>query len=210
MIEINKLSEVTEHLSGIQAVIFDLDDTLYNEKAYVRSGYYAVAECLPEVKDAEEKLWHFFEEGKSAIDELLKAEGLFTEERKRTCLQTYREHIPTIFLDADVRELLLRLRSEGRFLGIITDGRPEGQRAKIKALGLEALADAIIVTDELGGVECRKPSPLAFEKMREIADVPYDQMCYIGDNTKKDFIAPDKLGMRSIWYCNSEGFYSGR
>ena len=210
MIEINKLSEVTEHLSGIQAVIFDLDDTLYNEKAYVRSGYHAVAECLPEVKGAEEKLWHFFEEGKSAIDELLKAEGLFTEKRKRTCLQEYREHIPTIFLDADVRELLLRLRSEGRFLGIITDGRPEGQRAKIKALGLEALVDAIIVTDELGGVECRKPSPLAFEKMQEIADVPYDRMCYIGDNTKKDFIAPDKLGMRSIWYCNAEGLYSGR
>ena len=25
-------------------------------------------------------------------------------------------------------------------------------------------------------------------------------MCYVGDNTKKDFIAPDKLGMKSILF----------
>lgn len=98
-------------------------------------------------------------------------------------------------------------RQQGRRLGIITDGRPEGQRAKIQALGLEQMVDHIIVTDELGGIEYRKPHPLAFQQMQEKLGVPYERMCYVGDNIKKDFIAPQKLGMRAIHLINRDGLY---
>lgn len=54
----------------IKGVIFDLDDTLYSEKQYVRSGYKKVGEYLGR-SDAAEKLYKFFEEGKPAIDEYL-------------------------------------------------------------------------------------------------------------------------------------------
>ena len=93
-------------------------------------------------------------------------------------------------------------------MGVITDGRSEGQRAKIKALGLDELVDHIIITDELGGVEYRKPNKTAFVKMQELLDVPFEEMCYIGDNIKKDFVAPNMLGMRSIWFRNMDGLYS--
>ncbi len=45
MIQINKITEVQNYLDGLEAVIFDLDDTLYGEKEYVRSGYREVAKC---------------------------------------------------------------------------------------------------------------------------------------------------------------------
>ena len=38
--------------------------------------------------------------------------------------------------------------------------------------------------------------------------VQYEKACYIGDNIKKDFIAPEKLCMRCIWFKNSDGLYS--
>lgn len=43
--------------------------------------------------------------------------------------------------------------------------------------------------------------------MREYLDVPYERMCYVGDNIKKDFIAPELLGIQSLYYRNPNGLY---
>lgn len=208
MIEITSITEVKNHLHGIKAVIFDLDDTLYGEKEYVQSGYRAIAATLPQVERMEEKLWQAFEQKKSAIDEVLKAEGLYTEELKQQCLSVYRFHQPDIHLYKGVDELLCQLRADGYKLGIITDGRPEGQRAKIKSLRLDEFVDYIIVTDELGGIEYRKPNNRAFVIMKERFGVNYTEMCYVGDNIFKDFIVPDKLGMKSFYIKNVHGIYN--
>ena len=208
MIEITSITEVKNHLHGIKAVIFDLDDTLYGEKEYVQSGYRAIAATLPQVERMEEKLWQAFEQKKSAIDEVLKAEGLYTEELKQQCLSVYRFHQPDIHLYKGVDELLCQLRADGYKLGIITDGRPEGQRAKIKSLRLDEFVDYIIFTDELGGIEYRKPNNRAFFIMKERFGVNYTEMCYVGDNIFKDFIVPDKLGMKSFYIKNVHGIYN--
>lgn len=209
MIEILNILEIKDHTEGLQAIIFDMDDTLYGEKEYVRSGYEEIARLLPGVQNVKDRLWQLFEEKKPAIDELLRQEGLDTEELKQQCLRAYRYQTPRIHLYEGVEELLKELKSRGFLLGMITDGRPEGQRAKIKALGLEKLVDEIIVTDEFGGPEFRKPNPVAFETMKERLGVDYSEMCYVGDNIKKDFIAPQKLGMKSIWFQNKDGLYTG-
>ena len=70
MVIITNILEIEQHLDGIKSVIFDLDDTLYSEKQYVRSGYKAVAKRMGN-KALADKLWTYFEKGKPAIDELL-------------------------------------------------------------------------------------------------------------------------------------------
>ncbi|WP_455436901.1 HAD family hydrolase [Hungatella hathewayi] len=207
MIEIQKITDVMQHLNGLKVVVFDLDDTLYSEKEYVKSGYYAVSQILPQVYDAEAKLWKAFEEKKSAIDELLNAEGIYNEELKQRCLEVYRFHKPNIHLYDGAEKMLTYLREQGRLIGILTDGRPEGQWAKIKAFNLINYVDHTIVTDELGGVEYRKPNEKAFRLMKEQFGVEFSEMCYVGDNIRKDFIAPEKLGIRPIWFRNTEGLY---
>lgn len=208
MIEITCITEVKKHLQGLKAIIFDLDDTLYGEKEYVRSGYRAIAETLPQVEKMETKLWLAFEQKRSAIDEVLISEGIYSEELKQKCLSVYRSHQPDIHFYDGAKQLLEQLRADGYMLGIITDGRPEGQKSKIKALELNGLVDQIIVTDELGGIEYRKPNIKAFVRMQEIFGVPFKEMCYVGDNIKKDFIAPENLGMRAIYFVNDDGLYS--
>ncbi len=208
MIGIQKITDVMQHIEGLKAVVFDLDDTLYSEKEYVRSGYRAVAKQLPQVKEAEQKLWTAFENKQSAIDGVLISEGIFTDELKQKCLETYRYHQPDIHLYDGVVEMLIELRRKGYLLGIITDGRPEGQRAKIAALGIDEYVDHIIVTDELGGVKYRKPNEKAFVIMKEQFGVEYAEMCYVGDNTSKDFIACEKLRIQSVYFDNQDGLYS--
>lgn len=191
---INNILDVENLISDIDLVLFDLDDTLYSEKDYVKSGFKAVDSKLFD------KLWEAFEKGLPVFDSVI-------PERKEEALKIYRNHIPDISLYSGVTDMLGRIRKSGKHLGIITDGRPEGQRAKIKALGLEGLVDKIIVTDELGGSEFRKPNKLAFELMQSYFNVPFDKIVYIGDNLKKDFVAPELLGMKAIFFKNPDGLY---
>ncbi len=189
---------------SVKGVVFDLDDTLYNEKQYVKSGFKAVADYL-EVNDGAEKLWNYFENNKPPIDTLL--EELDCNDKKAECLRIYREHKPDISFSEGAEDLLLRLKSEGFKVGIITDGRPDGQRNKISALGLAGMVDDIIITDDLGGAQFRKPCDIAFRIMQRRWAIPYEQMIYVGDNIIKDFQAPEQLGMKWLLVKNSDGLY---
>lgn len=191
----------------IKGIIFDLDDTLYSEKQYVYSGYKAVAKFLKR-PDGADIMWGFFKEDKPAIDAYLEMIG--EEDKKMECVNVYREHIPEITLYPEVEEKLIKLRKEGLKLGIITDGRPNGQRNKIAALGVEPLVDDIIVTDELGGIQFRKPCDVAFRMMQEKWGIPFEEMMYVGDNINKDFKAPKRLGMKYYWFQNPDGIYSAK
>lgn len=192
---------VEQHLKGMEAVIFDLDDTLYSEKDYVRSGYQKIAEYFDDLSLAGE-MWDVFLNGGKAIDEVLAAKDLLG--RKGEALHIYRFHTPTIKLYPGVPEMLERIR-ENHKIGIITDGRPEGQRAKLAALNLSV--DAVIITDELGGIEFRKPCSKAYEMIQRSFDIPFPKMVYVGDNIKKDFVSPQRLGMESIFFNNKDGLY---
>ena len=201
MIVINSILEVENHIDGLEAVIFDLDDTLYSEKDYVQSGYRKIAAHF-EKPELANQMWSIFLRGGKAIDEVLEANGIAG--RKDEALYVYRFQEPDIQLYSGVAEMIARIH-ETKKVGIITDGRPEGQWAKLRALDI--CVDEVIVTDELGGISFRKPNKAAFRLMQERMHTPFEKMCYIGDNTEKDFIAPEQLKMRTIWFRNPNGLY---
>ena len=192
---------ITEGKGQIKGVIFDLDDTLYSEKEYVKSGYKAVSDCLG--GGYEKKLWNFFKVGKPAVDELLKELG--RENEKAKILEVYRSHKPDIHPYPGVAEMIVDLKAKGIKVGIITDGRPEGQRNKLDALGLDV--DDVIITDELGGVQFRKPCDIAFRILMTRWRFNPADIIYVGDNPAKDFQAPQQLGMRSVYFANQDGLY---
>jgi len=193
---------ITEGKGQIKGVIFDLDDTLYSEKEYVKSGYKAVSDYLG--GGYEDKLWSFFEARKPAIDELMRDLG--REDEKAEVLKVYRSHKPDIHPYSGVAEMIAELKEKGIKVGIITDGRPEGQRNKLKSLGLDI--DDVIITDELGGIQFRKPCDIAFRIMATRWRLNSADIVYVGDNPAKDFQAPQQLGMRCIFFKNPDGLYS--
>ena len=204
MITVNSILEVESYLNQVDGVVFDLDDTLYSEKNYVRSGYRKIAQNYPDIENAEEKLWNSFLKGEKAIDKVFD-EARLDEKEKKNALNIYREHMPVIELYTGVSEMLIRIKNKGKKIGIITDGRPDGQKNKIKALKLDV--DQVIITDELGGIQYRKPNKKAFELMQNRWKIAFNKMVYIGDNVTKDFIAPKELGMKVIYFKNAAGLY---
>ena len=207
MVSISKISEVIKNCQDVSVVIFDLDDTLYSEKNYIWSGYGFIAKSFPEIENMQAKLWSAFERKLLAIDTVLQNEGCLDESIKKRCLDIYRNQIPSISLYEGVEEMFQTLLKRGKRLGLITDGRVEGQQNKIKSLRLRQWIQEIIITDELGGLEYRKPNPIAFVEMQKRFNVSFQQMAYVGDNIKKDFIAPKLLGMKSIYFKNKDGLY---
>lgn len=104
-------------------------------------------------------------------------------------------------------EILQNLKYKGIRIGIITDGRVSGQKKKIHALGLESLVDDIIVTDELGGIQFRKPCDIAFRIIQRRWGIPFEQIIYVGDNMDKDFQAPKQLGMKYLYLQNRDSVH---
>jgi putative hydrolase of the HAD superfamily len=199
-------------MPAIEAVIFDLDDTLYSERAYAFSGFAAVAAAFEDVlgdpAEAAARMKALFDtEHRPRVFNALLAERGRPEDDELVArmIQAYRRHIPRIELYPDADAALRRLRSACK-LGLISDGRMVTQALKLKALGLQARLDKTIVTSELGpGYE--KPHPRAFEWMAESLGVDHARCAYVADNAAKDFIAPNALGWTTVQIVRPDGIY---
>ena len=105
----------------------------------------------------------------------------------------YRYHVPDFFQHTDTSgDLLTRCKESGYLLGLITDGYAVTQRNKIHSLGIESLLDLIVISEEFGS---EKPSENNYSVFHRFGS---DQYYYIGDNTNKDFVTPNKLGWTTI------------
>ena len=199
----------------IQAVIFDLDDTLYCERDYVRSGYSAVAEYLRETLNRPEQfqdwLWERFLTGESAnaLDAMNEHFSLGLDgDRISRLVEVYRSHRPAIRPRKGVAALLASLGRKYK-LGLLSDGFMPAQRLKLDAIGMEEFLDGVVFTEELGR-HAWKPSPAGFEEIRRLLDVPHAGCAYIGDNLSKDFVAPNQLGWLSIQLLMDDQVHSAK
>ena len=174
--------------------VLDIDDTLYLECDYVRSGFCAVARWLAENQNVEnffEHAWVLFESGArgNIFDMVLENLGIFDEELVSRLVHIYRSHHPDISLQTDAMKFLKKHNRDD--LAIITDGYSLAQWAKIRALNLEQYVDTIIVADDWGK-ESWKPNSRAYI-LAQGGRSP-KECVYIADNPLKDFEAPAKLG----------------
>lgn len=197
----------------VKAVIFDLDDTLYMENEFVEYGLKNaanVAETVYGIVNANEKIRSLYQESKvNVFDRLVNAETIKDKEIAVAGLvKAYRNCEPkNLHCNPGVLDLLKTLKKKGVRTGIITDGFADVQKSKIKALGIQEYIDEIVITDELGGVQCRKPNPIGFEKMLKMLDVKPQEMVYIGDNPNKDFAIKKYLPIITVRVDVPNGIY---
>lgn len=186
----------------LHTLVFDLDDTLYPERAFVLSGFRAVERWLggrqPEAAffAAASGLFAAGHRGR-IFDEALAALGIDPQPALvAEMVAVYRGHEPELRLFSDAADLLRFAAPQFR-LALITDGFAPVQRRKIRALGLEPLIPCHVVTDELGRAHW-KPSPEPYRRvMARFPGCP-EGYVYVGDNPRKDFLAPKQLGWRTV------------
>lgn len=170
-------------------MVFDLDDTLYSERDYFSSGLRAVSRKLSVLfqQDVDAIIGHLVDSGVSDLwGEVCNRLGL-PEGAKESLLWEYRLHTPEIILDSDISRFLSEIRRVAAGVAIVTDGRAVTQRLKLHALGLGDIP--CYISEEHGA---SKPDPTRFKLIQE--KNPACQFVYVGDNPKKDFVTPNRMG----------------
>ncbi len=184
------------------AIVFDLDDTLYAERAFAFSGFDAVGQVFGDrlgASDLAERMRVLFDtEHRHRVFNVVLDELGVDDPMPivREMIDAFRKHKPNIRLHVDADRALTRFRPTHK-LGIITDGYAVTQHGKVQALGLRSRVDAVIVTDDWGR-DYWKPHPRAFEEMERLLCATGTRCSYIADNPSKDFVAPNALGWQTV------------
>lgn len=183
-------------------LIFDLDDTLYEERTYVESGLGAVAAFGEEKFGWSKETSLIFmlnildRIGRGAIFDLwLKEFGRYSKALTNQCVNIYRYHTPKIQLASSARLLLPQLKMYPMY--VVTDGHKLVQEKKISALDIEKLFRHVFITHR-HGLKNAKPSTYCFELIRRREICEWEDMMYIGDNPSKDFVNLNGLGMKTV------------
>ena len=119
-------------LPSSKIFVFDLDDTLYSERDFEKSGIEFVYKDLS-IKHI--SLETILNNRNNWIEQMIN--GSNNQITLEIVLDMYRNHFPTIQLYNDAKVFLEKLLSQGTEMSLITDGRSITQRNKLRALGIE-------------------------------------------------------------------------
>ncbi|MEP6826676.1 MAG: HAD hydrolase-like protein [Aestuariivirga sp.] len=172
-------------------LVFDLDDTIYNEIDFVRSGIDAVRGALTQAGFGtttaltDEEL-----RGGRAID-ILVSKANAPLAMRESLLWQYRLHQPKIALSGTAKSMLDWAKTSCGAVAILSDGRAITQRNKLAALGLEDWP--AFISGETGVEKSDEVAFLNIEKRW-----PNLHFAYVADNPRKDFLMPNRRGWITI------------
>jgi putative hydrolase of the HAD superfamily len=201
------------HMKARQpCVVFDLDDTLYLEREYVRSGFEAVGLWVEQnlgLPAFAERAWSMFEEGfrRSIFNMLLLESGCDPAPSLiRQMVAVYRTHWPRISVLPDAAHCLASLHGNA-LLALISDGPVDSQRRKIHALRVAHYFEMVIFTDVWGDA-FSKPHRRAFLLVQSSLKPADGRFIYVADNPKKDFLAATALQWETVRVRRPEGLHA--
>jgi putative hydrolase of the HAD superfamily len=183
-----------------QAVVFDLDDTLYPERRFALSGFAAVSLEVERTYGVA---------AREAFAVLRRALAIGRRDRalQRLCMEfslpfraieelrdVIRTHDPRLRLPKTTRSVLEALRPVWR-TGVLTNGRPETQARKVEALGLGDLVDRIVYASEVGP---GKPDHSAFRAVLAALGCDPADSVFVGDDSWYDMFGARAVGMKTI------------
>ena len=193
-----------------QAVLWDLDDTLYSRRdAAQRMFPELFRECLYENRSEE-----FLQEAArfmmtqvkgnnthpDAFATLLERYPADKEYNHARCVEYYYAHIRDYAAPVpETVEILKNLRARGVKLAIVTNITPElleHQHKKVAQLGIEDLFDAVVYSAEFG---VHKPDRRIFDHAAALLGVANEDCLFVGDDPDADVTGALNAGMEAVW-----------
>lgn len=201
-----------EIFKDVQAVFFDLDNTLIDRDA-------AFARTLPAW--LKKHVSHLQEsEYDMHLQQILKTDNSGHTDRHQFCAwlgRTYSiDHITpaemlndlAVSIAENVRRDsevigLLRAMKKNFLIGIISNGSAVSQRKKMEQAGLHTVFDTNTVYIE-GETGFAKPNAPAFTRPVYDHGIPAEKFIFIGDHPVNDMYGASQNGMRTCWIRNGQ------
>ena len=199
-------------LKNIRGIVFDLEDTLYPQVSYKRSGFQVVSAWVASKFNLEQstvasELEHILTQyGPSyayMFDRLVERLGIENTHVDQM-VSLFIDHEPRIDCFDGVLPMLSRLRRKYR-LGILTDGRYAVQQKKICALGLDSQVHEILCSDTRG---LEKPAIALLRWFEKKFELKGENLIYVGDNPQKDFYGANCRGWRTVMVKTGQPSFS--
>lgn len=206
----------------LQAVIFDLDDTLYDYKSLDREAGRRVQDLVCKTLNIDEvKYQEAYMCGRRETKEQLGNTGashnriLYFQKTLEhlACkplplsLQMYETYWGTFLREMKLypgaRKLLDRLHERGILVGVCTDLTAHIQHRKLEALGLSQDIDCLVTSEEAGQ---EKPAAGIFALCLKKLAVSPAEVCFVGDDYKRDVAGALAAGMHAVWFCPDKRF----
>jgi FMN phosphatase YigB (HAD superfamily) len=202
-------SRHTAGITPVRAVCFDLDDTLYPQASWLAGAWRAVADLGARASHASgseidpdrllaelEAIAAFGTDSGQIIDRALYRLGA-SHLPVEPLVAAFRAHAPARLEPYPGVPAALDVLHARVPLGLVSDGDPAIQAAKLGALGLAPTFSVIVWSDDHGRAH-RKPDPLPFQLAAQGLDVDPATVVYVGDRPAKDVAGAAGAGMRSM------------
>ena len=184
-----------------RALLFDLDDTLYPLRRFRLSGFAAVSRHVARFHGADQrqafKLLVAASRGPrrgKELDLLIAQFGLKSPVTE--LVRIVRGHDPVLRIPPATQQTL-RLLGRSWQLAVVTNGIPAIQAAKVRALGLDRLVDAVVYASDYGSGEGKPDREPFLEALRRL-DVTPAQAIAVGDDEFADIFGATRCGLRTI------------
>jgi HAD superfamily hydrolase (TIGR01549 family) len=200
-----------------EMIWFDLDQTLLDHLSASRAALVALKQMDERWSGVSEERWvdTYREINGRLWKESLRTASLSMEtvrvERFRLLLESLglpaddTDWVPDTYLDLYVdrcacyvgaREVVERLYTDGRRIGIITDGARDIQLRKIAHCQLDAFIETMVTPDDAGAY---KPERAIFEYAADVAKLPACANVCVGDSWEHDIEGAIDAGWSAVW-----------
>ena len=192
----------------IQAVIFDLDNTLLD---FMRMKHMAIDAALNGMIEAgieiqrsiarkeifaiyESKGWEYQE----VLDDFIQKEvGKLDYKILAAGIVAYRKaKEASLILYPNVYSTLIVLSKMGLKLGVVSDAPSREAWMRICTVNLHHIFDAVVTFDDTSR---HKPSPEPFKKVSKLLSISPEKSLMIGDWPERDIIGAKQLGMKTVF-----------
>ena len=184
----------------IKCIIFDLDNTLYDENTY----FFNVFRKFSKISGVDFYILerHINEslrfKSPDIFKYILETEGLFTEKRHETLFEIYKSLECRIELYPDAFELINYLKKNNYKIGVLTNGVVEAQKNKAENLRLTNFGIDVFLCARTLGRKNEKPSKAAFHKITELSGVKKEEVLFVGDHPFVDIKGALDFGMEAV------------
>jgi putative hydrolase of the HAD superfamily len=203
-------------IKNVRAVLFDVDDTLFDRSEAENLVLEIIVKRLAEVFQSlkmERITTAFGESDQITTSDFYSgapSEGL-RDKRSRLFLRALginEDHADTI-TDMYVREYpavnapmpgartIVGELSRKYMTGVVSNGFPDVQYAKLETIGLKQDFSCIVLSEEIG---IRKPDPGIFLHAASLLKVKPGECLYVGDSYANDVTGATNAGMAVCWF----------
>ena len=192
----------------IQAIIFDLDNTLLD---FIKMKQFAVKAAITAMNEAglnvdEEKAYQdiidlYVDKGwenQQVFDDYLNQTiGEVSNKILAAGIVAYRRaREATLLVYPNVNKTLIELIKMGVKLAVVSDAPSREAWMRLYYLNLHHLFDPVLTYDDTG---VRKPSPKPFQMALDYLKVKPEEALMVGDWPERDVVGAKQIGMKTIF-----------